>query len=264
MKNLLEYFNMSKNKYIERARSRFQRTVSAKLSQRPFDIRLDAPFVSFSFDDFPRSAFHEGGDILSHYGLYGTYYTSMGLMGTKAPTGEIFTLDDLKLLHANGHELGCHTFAHCDSWETDPASFQQSIVKNRQELEAVLPGVRFNSLSYPISNPRPNTKKRAAKHYSCCRGGGQAINSGRADMNLLRAFFIEKKRNDVDFIKRLIDLNEKIKGWLIFATHDISRSPTQYGCTPSLFKKIVGHSVNSTATILPVAQAFDNIIKKSN
>ena len=50
----------------------------------------DRPLISFSFDDFPRSALFTGGALLEQYGVAGTYYASLGLMGKTSPTGEIF------------------------------------------------------------------------------------------------------------------------------------------------------------------------------
>ena len=92
---------------------------------------MESPVISFTFDDFPRSALLNGGRILHDRGLAGTYYASLGLMGRTAPTGEIFKREDLEELIRQGHELGCHTFDHCDSWETAPAEFEASILRNR-------------------------------------------------------------------------------------------------------------------------------------
>jgi len=80
--------------------------------RRPFLLRNDVPNISFTFDDFPRSALLTGGAILSRYGVRGSYYASLGLMGKQAPTGTIFVAEDLQRLLAQGHELGCHTFDH--------------------------------------------------------------------------------------------------------------------------------------------------------
>lgn len=41
-------------------------------------------------------------------------------MGKKAPTGEIFTREDLDELIRQEHELACHTYDHYDAWDTAP------------------------------------------------------------------------------------------------------------------------------------------------
>jgi peptidoglycan/xylan/chitin deacetylase (PgdA/CDA1 family) len=220
---------------------------------------MDSPMISFSFDDFPRSALQIGGTILRQRGFAGTYYTSLGLMGQNAPTGEIFLREDLDELVRQEHELACHTFDHCDSWQTEPSAFEASILRNQQKLALLLPGARFTSLSYPISWPRPQTKRRVARYYECARGGGQIFNAGTVDLNYLKAFFIEQSREDFDAIQRVIDANARARGWLIFATHDICDSPTRFGCTPALFEKVVEHSANSGASILPVRPALQRL-----
>lgn len=218
------------------------------------------PHISFSFDDFPASAYHVGGDILSRHEVRGTYYVSFGLLGTNAPTGRICGLKDVRELLANGHELGCHTYAHCHSWDTIPDIFEQSLLENKQALNQHIPTMSFESMAYPIVGPRPETKRRVGQYFRACRGGGQIFNAGMVDLNLLKAYFLEKSRGNVDAVKRMIDQCVEARGWLIFATHDISNTPTPYGCTPTFFEQIVRYSIQSGATVLPIARALDAVV----
>jgi len=239
-----------------RARNYYQRNAAHLLFRRPLRIRTQVPLVSFTFDDFPRSAFLAGGDILKHYGAAGTYYTALGLLGTEGPSGPLFTLDDLAGLLAQGHELGCHTFSHCNAWETDRCSFEESIIQNRVALRKLVPDAEFRTLSYPISEPHPLIKKTMARHFQCCRGGGQTLNMSTADLNQLSAFFLEQSRDDVRSVKDLIDYNRAVKGWVIFATHDICSNPSRYGCAPEFFEDVVRYAVASGSLVLPVREAL--------
>ena len=242
-----------------RIHGRYQRAVSGLFFRRLMTMRNMVPFISFTFDDFPRSALHIGGEILMRHGLRGTYYASLGLMGTEAPTGTIFTLDDIREILIEGHELGCHTYNHCHSWDTSPIVFEDSIIKNKRVLDKLVPGAAFSSFAYPIICPRPASKRLAGRYFSCCRRGGQTFNVGSVDLNILKAYFLEKGRNNPSLVKELIDRNCQARGWLIFATHDISETPTPYGCKPSFFEDIVKYSLASGARILPVAKAFEVI-----
>lgn len=215
--------------------------------------------ISFTFDDFPRSALINGGAILRERGFVGTYYASFGLMGRTAASGEIFARDDLDELVSQGHELACHTFDHCDSWETKPAEFEASILRNQKAVAEQLPGVNLGSLSYPISWPRPETKRRVANHFGCARGGGQTFNGGIVDLNYLKAFFIEQSRDDFDVLVETIESSIRARGWLIFATHDVCQVPTRFGCTQALFEEVVEYSTKSGAVVLPVHAAFQKI-----
>jgi len=51
------------------------------------------------------------------------------------------------------------------------------------------------------------------------------------------------------------------RGWLIFSTHDVSDSPTPYGCTPEMFTRVLDWSLASGAIVLPVAEACDAIFR---
>jgi peptidoglycan/xylan/chitin deacetylase (PgdA/CDA1 family) len=215
--------------------------------------------ISFSFDDFPSSALRSGGGILEEHGVAGTFYTALGLMNTDGPVGRLFSEKDLHDVPARGHELGCHTFDHYDAWNTDPRTFESSVVRNRQALGRLLPGASFQTLSYPLSNPRPDTKHNMEKYFLGCRGCGQRPNSGAIDLGFLRAFFLEQSRGNIAAVKTRIDDNHRSKGWLIFATHDVVESPSRFGCTPKFFRDVVRYAVDSGATILPVAVALNRI-----
>src|SRR6267378_3494118 len=101
----------------------YRRKAASLLFRRPLLIGSEPHLISFTFDDFPRSALLAGGAILNRFGLAGTYYVSLGLVGKQTPTGEMFLPGDLTTLFERGHELGCHTFSHCDSWDTETAAF---------------------------------------------------------------------------------------------------------------------------------------------
>lgn len=242
----------------------YKRRSARLVFRRPLAIRTQKPLISFTFDDFPRSAFLVGGSILSRHGLAGTYYTALGLLATQGPSGPLYLLDDLKAVLANGHELGCHTFSHCHSWDTQKDGFVDSVLRNRAELAKLLPDAEFRSLSYPFCEPRPLTKRAASRYFACCRGGGQTFNAGTADLNQLSAYFLEKSCRDLRAVRNQIDANREARGWLILATHDICESPSSYGCTPQFFEDVVHYARDSGARVLPVTRALEIIRSETN
>src|SRR5262245_58876391 len=114
---------MSPPKTWQRLQNHYRRKAASLLFIRPFVVQPQVPLISFTFDDFPRSALMAGGTILNRFGLAGTYYASLGLAGKQEPSGQIFFHEDLTQLFERGHELGCHTFSHCDSWDTQTQAF---------------------------------------------------------------------------------------------------------------------------------------------
>src|SRR5271157_33462 len=137
--------------YLARARGRLALEATRVLFGRRLAVRTALPLISFTFDDFPRSAFLEAGSILRQYRALGTYYVSLSLMGKQSHLGPMFQAEDLRELAHVGHELGCHTFGHCHSWNTLPEVYERSIVENQQALTEVLPGASFQTFSYPHS-----------------------------------------------------------------------------------------------------------------
>lgn len=248
---------------LRRVQGKYQRFLAGNLYNRVFRIESSTPIISFTFDDFPRSALLTGGEILRSRGVCGTYYVSLGLAGKKTETGTMFEMEDLRGALEQGHELGCHTFNHSHSWETPPGLFEDQIVKNQRVLQQLIPGTSFRTLSFPIGHPRPDTKRRASNYFSCCRGGGQTFNMGKVDLNCLSAYFLEQSRENPEAIKRMIDRNSEAGGWLIFATHDVCEDPTQWGCTPELFEEVVQYAVQSGAQILPVVQAYEALVSRT-
>ena len=86
--------------YLARAQKRLEVEATKALFTRRLDVRTALPLISFTFDDFPRTAFLEAGSILRRYGVLGTYYASLGLMGKPTPLGPMYQAEDLKeLIH---------------------------------------------------------------------------------------------------------------------------------------------------------------------
>jgi peptidoglycan/xylan/chitin deacetylase (PgdA/CDA1 family) len=245
--------------YRVRLQSKFNRTSAECLFRRPFAIESARPLISFTFDDFPRTALSMGGAILQKHGLAGTYYVSLDLAGKEDASGSMFKLEDLRTLRHQGHELGCHTFHHLDSGQTPTAEYMESVRANQRALEGLFPGEKFRAFSYPKSAPRGRTKRLTAQRFDSCRGGGQTFNSGATDLNYLRAFFIEQAHGNMQAMRDIIDANRAANGWLIFATHDVCETPSRYGCTPAVFEAVVDHAVQSGAAILPVTAALETL-----
>lgn len=237
----------------------YRRRISASFGRRQAELKPALPTISFTFDDFPKSALRMGGAVLQRYGVTGTYYASLGMMNQDSPVGPVFSASDLECLLAAGHELGCHTFSHCDAWVVTAEEFERSILDNGAALGKLIPGSRFETQAYPFGRCTPSAKHTAQKYFRCCRGGGQMFNGGPTDLNNLQAFFLEQSRDNPAAVKAMIDQNRLASGWLIFATHDICESPSRFGCTPQFFEEIVRHSVQTGARVLPVAKALQAI-----
>lgn len=238
---------------IQRISNGWRRLAIQRFARRDFVLNGTAAYVSFTFDDFPRSALTEGGRILLDHGARGTYFVSFQLLESQSVSGQIASQGDLEALLSDGHELGCHTFGHLDGSKVSAADFERSIEANRLALAASAIDANFEVFAYPINGPAVGTKRVAGASFVACRGGGQSFNRDLVDLNLLNAYFIDQRSGQsVTEVRRLIEATVEAKGWLIFATHDVAESPSPYGCNPGYFNEVVRLSVAAGATVLPM------------
>lgn len=222
-------------------------------------IAVQGGIVSFTFDDFPRSAYTAGGGILASHGAAGTYYAAMGLMDTENEFGPHFSRDDLHRMVAEGHELGCHTYSHFDCRESDGETVANEISRNAHALKQVMPSYSFRSFAYPFGRFALPAKCKLAPRFDACRTIRSGINVGTVDFNLLRATSLYNGGRDLDEVSDLIRRNREIGGWLIFYTHDVDDRPSRYGCTPHYFEDVVRMAAASGSQVLTVGAALDEL-----
>jgi peptidoglycan/xylan/chitin deacetylase (PgdA/CDA1 family) len=240
--------------------NKYKRFSAAHFSRKSLILSDNKAYISFTFDDFPISAYTCGGEILNKYGVKGTYYVSFGLLNKMCPSGKIADIDIVKSVVNDGHELGCHTYSHSDAWETSPNCFESSLIKNQNALQSVFPGEKFNTLSYPLGNATPLIKQISEKYFNCSRGGRQQINKGVIDLNNLNSFFIDKRKNEtLENINQIIDENFMNRGWLIFVAHGVTKDSAPYSCDPAYFENIVKYATKSGNIIMPVNKVYEII-----
>lgn len=212
------------------------------------------PVISFTFDDFPRSALTIGGRMLSDYGWRGTYYGAMGLMGTTVGAEPMFTRTDVDELLTAGHELACHTLNHTSCYAVGNTNFVHGCEENRREAAMALGGYQLENLSFPHGHITLAAKRHLQAAYHTCRSIEMGINSDPADFGFLRANAIYS-RLPIETLKDLIHANTQANGWLIFYTHDVAIDPSQFGCTPDYFAEILRAAHESGAEVLTIREA---------
>jgi len=231
------------------------RLITQGFGRRKFEINIDKPIISFTFDDFPQSAAQKGLEILTKYNVKATYYVSFGLIDKITATGKICSIEDVERILQTGNNLGCHTFNHHGAFEQNSSEFEYSLKENQKYLNNRFSLQNFSVFSYPKGQVSLKTKKIVQKHYKCSRGIIPGINNGNVDLNLLRGTRIYGGIQKFDWCKAVIDQNTRENGWLIFYTHDISDDPSQYGCTPALYEEVLKYSCNSGSDILDIERA---------
>ncbi len=215
--------------------------------------------VSFTFDDFPRSALGIGGRMLSDHGWRGTYYCASGMMGKIVDSEAMFTRSDLDNLVAAGHELGCHTRDHVPCFSRDGKSFAENCAANRSGIKKML-GYDIRNFSFPNGQATLGVKRRLHSVYDSCRSNNWGINTDPVDLSYLRANPIYS-RYGTEAVRKLVAENVQRNGWLVLYTHDISPNPSPYGCTPDDFEQVMHLVLESSAEVVTIRDAVSRFAR---
>lgn len=234
------------------------------IHRRPFSVRHIGPVVSFTFDDFPRSAYTAGGAILKDFGARGTFYTAIGLMNSSTAVGDQFGLDDLHSVVADGHELASHTYHHLSSQTTSTQEFLEDVRAGCAALHDIPELTVSDNFAYPFGAVTAATKQAVGEEMLSCRSTFGGVNGPQADLNLLRANALYGDTEQLGFVRHLLKENERLKGWLIFYTHDVHKTPSRYGCTPRLLEAAVSLAAQQSMRILTVHSVVAAAVAQTN
>lgn len=233
-----------------------RRATLFSIHQRLVPLGDRGPIVSFAFDDFPRTAYTVGRCILRSFGARGTYYVAIGLMNTSNKSGDLFQLEDLHSLVADGHELASHTFSHLSCRAVSLCAFRRDVQEGREAIRRVTNLPVSCNFAYPYGEVTLAAKKALGQEMASCRGTYGGINGPDLDLNLLRANSLYGGLDQFARVERLILENEKQRGWLIFYSHDVCPSPSRFGCTPSLLEAAVSFAFKRGSRISTVAEVL--------
>ncbi|MGC5779395.1 polysaccharide deacetylase family protein [Methylobacterium sp. NFXW15] len=214
-----------------------ERALARRLSRRPAPLPEGfPPTMSFTFDDFPESAYANALPALDRAGALATWYVSCGLLGKPSPVGPIVSPDRVQALHAAGHEIGDHTHNHLDARAVPAEAYDGDLAANHAALGRLVPGLRPASFAYPYGQVTLGAKRAAAARNVTCRGTESGISRGTLDLALLPAVALYDLSMTRERIEALIGDVARGGGWLIVYTHDVAPGPSPWGCSPDLFE----------------------------
>lgn len=232
---------------------------------RELDLSLERGLVSFTFDDFPKSAATVAASILEQCGVRGTFYMSMSLTGIEWEPrnsnehGAYPTEDDLRALVKAGHELGCHTYSHIDCSTVGYPELLADLEKNLHLLAGIAPLHSVCSFSYPFGSYTAAVQKKLSWRFGSCRSVEPGVNSGRINLCAVKANSVESRMANLADLLSLIDQAAREKSWVVFYTHDVSDYPTDWGCKPDELRQLVATAVASPCDVLTVRNAIGKI-----
>jgi peptidoglycan/xylan/chitin deacetylase (PgdA/CDA1 family) len=239
-----------------------RRRILCSRHQRLVPLGARGPIITFTFDDFPRTALTNGAAILESFGGHATYYVAMSLMNTRNDLGDQFRREDLSSVLDRGHEVASHTFRHLSARQVSYDVFRHDMEKGEQAIQEKMGVPGSGNFAYPYGDVTLGTKKRLGPKLISCRGTCGGLNGPNVDLNLLRANSLYGDLERVDAAKRLILENEERCGWLIFYSHDVSTKPSPYGCTPGLLEAICSFAAARVARFMTVAEVMRELAQQ--
>ncbi len=238
---------------------KIKRQAVRRLGKVALKVELDRPLVSFSFDDFPKSAAEAGAQILERHGWRGTYFAGGSFAGGENHLGRMYEIGDLKRLHAAGHEIACHTFSHIDIAQSSLEQVEAEIDRNRAVLTACGFDAPFETFAFPYGEASLPAKQALSARFRALRGVKPGINRGIADRALLTAVPLDGGETG---LKRALDWISEAKrepGWLIFYGHDVREAPSEWGCTPHFLETVCQAVADMGAEVATIARALDRV-----
>jgi peptidoglycan/xylan/chitin deacetylase (PgdA/CDA1 family) len=198
--------------------------LARKLVRQPIRLAGHRPVVSITFDDFPKSAWTQGGPVLARYDVRGTYYTAGGFCGRTIDGTAFYDARDLTALASAGHEIGCHGFGRQPVPALTTEDLVADVARNREFLAPFLKGKAPASYAFPLGRVSPRTKRFYASRFASLRGTHCGVNVGRVDLAQLNVISLEERCWDQEAIEAAIQRVRHSNGWLILYTHDVSET----------------------------------------
>ncbi|HEY2835093.1 MAG TPA: polysaccharide deacetylase family protein [Rhizomicrobium sp.] len=240
--------------------ARFNRLLSRHAAVKSAALTAGRPIASITFDDFPKSAWSEGGPVLARHGVRATYYTSGSFCGRTVEGRVFYDADDLHALKRAGHEIACHSFAHQPTPNLSTQDLEADSARNAEFLKPFLDGGRAESYAFPYGLASPRTKRFFAARFGNVRGVHPKLNSGRVDLALLNAISMETRCWDSAAIREAITRARHDCAWIIFYSHGVSETPGEYDSTPAMLSEVLGCLGEARIEILPMREAMKTAI----
>jgi len=250
---------MSDRKLIDRRTGRAKRLAARLVRTRAVRMVNERPIISFTFDDFPKSAVHNGASILERRALAGTYFLSRSFNGARVDGIDYYDLADLRRLIDNRHEIGCHTASHLHVPQVSRARLVKDIAANAEFLREHFGDLRMTTFAFPFGDLDMPSKLLLQARFAACRSTLPGVNRGVADLGSLRAERLYSRLTEAGAVRSLISRSARPKTWLILYTHDVDDDPSPYGCAPPLLAAAVESALAAGCLILPVREALRKI-----
>lgn len=194
-------------------------------------------FITLSFDD-NLIEHYQAGELLSKYGMRGTFYINSGRLST---TQNYLSRENAQNLQLMNHEIGGHTINHINLLTASNSQRKKQICNDKKNLEDI--GLKISSFAFPFGADFNNAQQilRDCGYLSARDSGGiltpTSCNGCPTFLNfpLSEPYAIRSISYRIDSgNEQIIDIINKAQndvnqnnafGWLIFIFHEIGNLP---------------------------------------
>jgi peptidoglycan/xylan/chitin deacetylase (PgdA/CDA1 family) len=236
-----------------------RRLLRSAAFSRTVAMRNRRAIVSFTFDDFPQSAVVNGARLLEDHGALGTFYLTGSYCGRVIDGIPQYCEKDLAALVAAGHEIGCHTFNHRRVSTLSAVELSRELDLNATFAARHLPGIALRTFAYPFGDVSFAATMRLQSRFAGSRSIEPGFNSRSADLGRLRSVQLYDRLVSAEEVSNIINQAVARTAWLIFFTHDVTQSPSSFGCTPSLFEHAIKFAIAAGAEVRPMLAAIEAV-----
>ena len=242
------------------------RSLPAKIKRRltqwrvtaPLCVKPEKPVISFTFDDFPKSAAEEGAEIIETVDGKATFYACSSLAGKRTTTGLQFDASDIVALEASGHEIGAHTHSHIDCSKAKLRDIHDDIALNIRRLEE-MGASKVTQFAYPYGETQVELKRELIKDFETARGALAGVNTPSSDRMQLRALQLTPNPRTIQRAGAALKAAQKSPSWIIIFTHDVSLTPSPFGVHSEDFRMLTKMARDIGADILSLSGAMEKM-----
>lgn len=243
--------------------ARLARRITQWRAVKPIGKSPTTPIVTFTFDDFPKSAADIGAQIVESVGGRATYYACTSFEGSRTTTGNQFDRSDIEALQIAGHEIGAHSHTHLDCAKSSVEAAHEDIQLNLSRL-ADLGALDIQNFAYPYGETQLALKRALVGKFQTARGVLAGQNTEHSDCMQLRAFELAEESWTIERAKKALVSAADKPSWIVFFTHGVTPSAESYGTTPNDLRELATIAQDIGADILTVKQAMQRLSANDN
>ena len=227
--------------------TRLARRASHRLARHlplsPILMRNRQPLVTFSFDDVPASAHAMAAPMIEAHSARATFYIATGLLGQRSDYWTVVGRDEVADLHQRGHEIALHSHLHGSTSLLDAGGLAHDLQRNRETLRDIHRSIEARNFAYPFGQCTLARKHQLGSLVRSSRSIYAGVNGHVMDRHYLRATELCDARLTPERLEHHLDQAYRSCGWLIFLLHDVSDTPSIFGCS----RRFLDQALEATA-----------------